>query len=41
MDSVPPKGMSMAAYHARLKALNPGMDVINEGDHVHIEPRGR
>jgi len=41
MDSVPPKGMSMAQYHAKLKALNPGMDVINEGDHVHIEPRGR
>ena len=40
-DSVPPPGMSMGAYHARLQALNPGMDVINEGDHVHIEPRGR
>jgi hypothetical protein len=40
-DSVPPPGMSMADYHAQLKRLNPGMDVINEGDHVHIEPRGR
>lgn len=40
-DSVPPPGMSMAEYHAQLKRMNPGMDVINEGDHVHIEPRGR
>lgn len=40
-DSVPPPGMSMAAYHARLKALNPHLDVINEGDHVHMEPKGR
>lgn len=38
-DSVPPPGMSMAEYHRRLKALNPGMDVINEKDHIHIEPR--
>jgi hypothetical protein len=41
VDSVPPRGMSMAEYHRRLKAANPGYDVINEGDHVHIEPRGR
>ncbi len=40
-DSVPPKGMSMSAYHAQLKALNPNRDVLNEGDHVHMEPRGR
>lgn len=39
-DSVPPPGMSMNEYHRRLKALNPGMDVINEGDHIHIEPAG-
>lgn len=39
-DSVPPPGMSMAEYHRRLKAANPNMDVINEGDHVHIEPKG-
>lgn len=39
-DSIPPRGMSMASYHARLQALNPDMDVINEGDHVHIEPKG-
>jgi uncharacterized protein YcbK (DUF882 family) len=39
-DSVPPPGMSMGAYAAELRRLNPGMDVINEGDHVHIEPRG-
>jgi len=40
-DSVPPAGMSMSAYAAELRRLNPGLDVINEGDHVHLEPRGR
>lgn len=39
-DSVPPPGMSMAAYHAQLVRLNPDKDVINEGDHVHMEPKG-
>lgn len=39
-DSVPPKGMSMTAYAARLRQLNPHLDVINEGDHVHMEPKG-
>jgi len=38
-DSVPPPGMSMADYAAELRRLNPGMKVINEGDHVHMEPR--
>lgn len=38
-DSVPPAGMSMAAYAAELRRLNPGLQVINEGDHVHMEPR--
>jgi len=40
-DFVPPPGMSMAELHAKLSAANPGLDVINEGDHVHIEPRSR
>ena len=40
VDSVPPRGMSMGEYHRRLSAANPNYDVINEGDHVHIEPRG-
>ncbi len=40
-DSVPPPGMGMAQYASVLRRLNPGMQVINEGDHVHIEPRGR
>ncbi len=40
-DSVPPRGMSMAAYAAQLRRMNPDMDVINEGDHVHLEPKGR
>lgn len=38
-DSVPPPGMSMAAYAAQLQRLNPHLKVINEGDHVHMEPR--
>lgn len=40
VDSVPPSGMSMADYAAKLRHLNPSYDVINEGDHVHIEPKG-
>ncbi len=40
-DSVPPKGMGMSAYYQQLRRLNPLLDVINEGDHVHMEPRGR
>lgn len=39
-DSVPPPGMGMSAYHAMLKRQNPHLEVINEGDHVHMEPRG-
>ncbi len=38
-DSTPPRGMSMSAYAAELRRLNPGKEVINEGDHVHMEPR--
>lgn len=38
-DSVPPPGMSMAAYHRELQRQNPHLQVINEGDHVHMEPR--
>lgn len=38
-DSVPPPGMSMSEYARRLQAANPNMQVINEGDHVHMEPR--
>ena len=39
MDSVPPPGMSMGEHFQRVKARNPGMFVLNEGDHVHVEPR--
>ena len=39
-DSVPPAGMSMNEYYRRLKAANPDKDVINEGDHIHMEPKG-
>lgn len=38
-DSVPPPGMSMSTYAAELRRRNPHLDVINEGDHVHMEPR--
>ena len=41
IDSTPPRGMSMGSYAARLRQLNPNLDVINEGDHVHREPRRR
>lgn len=37
-DVIPPKGVSMDQFHTQLKANLPGFDVINEGDHVHIEP---
>lgn len=37
-DLIPPKGMSMGQFHAKLKAALPGFDVLNEGTHVHIEP---
>lgn len=29
----------MSAYASMLRRLNPGAEVINEGDHVHLEPR--
>lgn len=37
-DFVPPQGMSMGALAAAIKEQMPGFDVINEGDHVHVEP---
>jgi hypothetical protein len=40
-DSIPPKGMGMATYEAMLRRQNPDLQVINEGDHVHLEPKGR
>lgn len=39
-DSVPPPGMSMQRYYQMLKAQNPNLDVINEGNHIHMEPKG-
>jgi hypothetical protein len=29
----------MGAYYAQLRRINPHLDVINEGDHIHMEPR--
>jgi hypothetical protein len=40
VDSVPPRGMTMGMYANYLRQQNPNLEVINEGDHVHIEPRG-
>ena len=40
-DSVPPAGMSMAAYAEMIRRQNPHLRVINEGDHVHTEPKRR
>jgi len=37
-DFVPPKGMSMSALASAVRAKMLGFDVINEGDHVHVEP---
>lgn len=39
-DSVPPKGMSMSTYADLLRKANPHLQVINEKDHVHMEPKG-
>jgi hypothetical protein len=38
-DSVPPPGVSMSEYAAMIRRQNPHLRVINEGDHVHTEPR--
>lgn len=40
-DFTPPTGMNMAQLHAQLARAFPGYDVINEGDHVHVEPGPR
>lgn len=38
-DFTPPKGMSMSSLASRLKALyGAGFDVLDEGNHVHVEP---
>jgi hypothetical protein len=37
-DFVPPNGMTTGALSMALKAAMPGFDVLNEGDHVHVEP---
>ncbi len=39
-DSVPPPGMSLSQYAAILRRQNPDLDVIQESDHVHLEPKG-
>ena len=39
-DFVPPANMPMGVLATRLRKAMPGFDVINEGDHVHVEPSG-
>lgn len=41
-DVVPPAGMSMAAFEQTVRATLPGgFRVLNEGDHLHIQPAAR
>jgi hypothetical protein len=41
-DFVPPKGLSMGQLAQSLRQqFGSGFDVINEGDHVHVEPASR
>lgn len=40
-DMVPPQGMSIGEFHNRLQTALPGVKVLNEGDHVHIQPIAR
>jgi hypothetical protein len=40
-DVVPPQGVALAAFADNLKRSLPGYDVLNEGDHVHVEPGPR
>jgi hypothetical protein len=40
-DVRPPPGVNTTQYAQTLKGQLPGMDVIDEGDHVHIEPGRR
>lgn len=40
-DLVPPQGMKMGAFAAVLKQSLPGMKVLDEGTHVHIQPIAR
>ena len=37
-DLVPPQGMTMEQLAAEARRVLPGYDVINEDDHVHVEP---
>lgn len=37
-DVVPPRNMSVAQYAQSLRGQLPGMDVLDRGSHVHIEP---
>jgi Peptidase M15 len=40
-DFVPPRGMQIGQLFAQVKQALPDFDVINEGDHVHVEPKSR
>lgn len=36
-DLVPPPGVSMADFYAKVRSILPGAKVLNEGDHVHVQ----
>jgi hypothetical protein len=41
-DFVPPQGVPMGQFAQQVQAaVGPQFEVINEGDHVHVEPRSR
>jgi len=40
-DFTPPKGMKMNELGVKLRQMFPNADVINEGDHIHVESRVR
>lgn len=37
-DLVPPAGMTLIDYANNIRKGMPGWDVLNEGDHIHVEP---
>lgn len=40
LDTVPPQGVSMDQWAGQLRQQFPGYEVLNEGDHVHVEAKG-